>query len=100
MKTWLNCGEELKEMDSENQEENQEKNQKELKEQSLKIKQFAFLLSSGGLLLGSIILGYFIGRQFGEKGSIIGILLGTLVGVLTLINDLYKILKTDKKKEK
>jgi len=70
--------------------ENKEKNRISM------AKAFAFATSSVFMIISFLIIGYFIGNIWGETGAGIGILIGGLLGIISLFKDIGYFFKNDK----
>ncbi len=60
------------------------------------IKAFAFATSSVFMVIAFVIIGYFIGNIWGDLGAGIGILIGGLLGIISLFKDITYFFKNDK----
>jgi F0F1-type ATP synthase assembly protein I len=60
------------------------------------IKAFAFATSSIFMIISFLVIGYFIGNIWGDTGAGIGILIGGLLGIISLFKDIGYFFKNDK----
>lgn len=59
-------------------------------------KSFAFATSSVFMIIAFVVIGYFIGNIWGELGAGIGVLIGGLLGIISLFRDISYFFKNDK----
>ena len=60
------------------------------------IKAFAFATSSIFMIISFLVIGYFIGNMWGDFGAGLGILIGGLLGIISLFKDIGYFFKNDK----
>ncbi len=60
------------------------------------VKAFAFATSSVFMIIAFLLIGYFIGNIWGDLGAGIGILIGGLLGIISLFTDIGIFFKNDK----
>ena len=53
----------------------------------------AFATSSVFMIISFVGVGYFIGKNWGDEGAGIGVLIGGLLGIISLLSDLGRFLK-------
>lgn len=56
-------------------------------------KSIAFASSSVFMILSFVGIGYFIGKNWGDLGAGIGVLIGGLFGIISLLSDLGRFFK-------
>lgn len=58
------------------------------------MKAFAYISSTAVMILAFVLIGYFIGRNWGVLGAGIGVTLGGLLGLASIFNELLHFLKS------
>ena len=56
----------------------------------------AYATSTSFTIITLILIGYFVGKKWGTTGMGIGILIGGLLGIFLMLNELYVIFKKKK----
>lgn len=86
------------------QDDNDKKKKQESKEEArenklLTARHIAFATSTGIMIIAFVLIGFYVGRQFGETGTIVGVIVGTLLGIISFASDLYLLIRREQKNE-
>lgn len=86
-------------LNSEEKDKKQETEEDIQKGKLLSARHIAFATSTGIMIVAFVLIGYFVGRKFGETGTVVGVIVGTLLGILSFASDLYLLVKREQKME-
>ena len=64
------------------------------------LKAFAYVSSTGVMIVMFVFIGYMIGSRWGSRGAGIGVAAGGLLGLFTIFSELYRFVRSEKSSPK